>query len=109
MLLHDVRAERDGRDRGVASERVVAKADRHAETLAKRRDRAKVLLLERRRIARHAVEQREGSAAGAAMDLDRGADLIERRHPGRHDGRQTGRSDRRHELVIRQLAAWQLH
>src|SRR5205814_10712915 len=83
--------------------------DRYGEGGPKCLNRPQVQLLERRRVARDAVEQGKGTAVLLTMPLDRRRDFGEGRHPGRHDRWKPGVRDGGHKVGIRYLPAWDLH
>ena len=92
------RAERDGGERDLQAALVAGVADRHAGVaVAQRRDHAQVRLLGLHRVRRGRVHEHEPVGA---EHLDRGVDLLDRRHAGREDDGLAGVAQRLEQLVV---------
>src|SRR5438445_13890279 len=83
VFLNDDRTQRDGRDRGVATKRVIAETGREGIALSHRLDRSKIHLLERGRVRGDTMQECQWPASVRLEDIDGRCNFIERRHTGR--------------------------
>ncbi len=107
VLLDDLGAQRDRRDRHVYPALVAGVANRAAADLAQALEVAQVEILEGRRVGGVALQQRERRTV-VLEKLDRLADLGLGRHAGGEDQRSARRGSVGDQLVVREVGGGDL-